>query len=80
MKIKNVCDVCKNKRRKVKIYRVGFDGETVGVELCSEHAAPLEQMLKIGERLNTTTPKVKVWSLEDIEAEKRRQKRKQPPA
>ena len=80
MKIKNVCDVCKNKRRKVKIYRVGFDGTTVAVELCHEHAAPLEQMLKIGEPLTSTTPKVRTWTIEEIMAEKKRQaKKKQPP-
>lgn len=73
MKIKNICDVCENPRRKVKTYRVGQDGTLVKVELCKEDAEPLEHLLKLGERMPNASPKAKVWTIEDIEKERRRQ-------
>lgn len=73
MKIKNVCDVCGNPRRKVKAYRVAQDGDLVKVELCKEDAAPLEKMLKIGERLPNASRKAKLWTPEEIALEKKRQ-------
>lgn len=80
MKIKNVCDVCSNSRRKVKSYRVGQDGDNVKVDLCAEHAEPLERLLKLGERIPNASPRVKVWSMDEIDKEARRQRtRKHPP-
>ena len=75
VKTKNVCDVCGNSRRKVKTYRVGLDGDLVRVDLCSEHAEPLEQMLKLGARLPNASPKARLWTFEEIEKEKRKQVR-----
>lgn len=73
MKIRNICDVCGNQRRKVKTYRVGQDGDLVKVELCKEDAEPLELLLKLGERVPNASPKAKIWSIEEIEKERRRQ-------
>jgi len=73
MKTQNICDVCENPRRKVKTYRVGQDGDLVKVELCREDAEPLDRLLKIGERMPNASPRAKMWTLEDIEKERRRQ-------
>ena len=73
MKIKNICDVCENPRRKVKMYRVGQDGDLVKVELCKEDAEPLERLLKLGERVPNASPKAKLWDMEEIAREARRQ-------
>lgn len=79
VKIKDVCDVCRNKRRKVKRYRVAQDGDLVAVVLCSEHAKYLDELLKIGERIPNASPRAKLWSIDEIEAEKKRTKRNRPP-
>ena len=80
VKIKDVCDVCKNPRRKVKRYRVQWDSDVVAVYLCSEHGEYLDKLLKLGERVPNQSPRAKVWSMEEIEAEKRRQERRKPPS
>ena len=80
VKIRDVCDVCRNKRRKVKLYRLQQDGDKVALWLCSEHGQPLDKLLKIGERIPDASPRARVWTFEEIEAEKRRQaKRNRPP-
>ena len=76
-KTQDVCDVCGNQRRKVKTYRVGQDGDLVRVDLCSEHAEPLEKMLKLGARLPSTAKRAKLWSFEEIERERRKQAKKE---
>ena len=68
-----VCDVCRNPRRKVKRYRVGFDGRLVGVLLCREHAVPVEELIELGTYVPSQSPQPKVWTLEEIEAERRKQ-------
>ena len=78
-KTTSVCDVCKSTRRQVKRYRVAQDGTLVAVDLCSEHGAYLEKLLKLGERVPHTSPRVKLWTPEEIEAEKKRQRRNSPP-
>jgi hypothetical protein len=75
----SVCDVCQNPRRKVKTFRVGWDGQNVRVDLCREHGEPLEQMLKIGDTIASASPRARVWTMEEIEKEKRRAKGKRPP-
>lgn len=76
-----VCDTCRNPRRKVARYRVGQDGKLVAVLLCREHAKPLDDLIAVGTHVPNQSPRVKVWDLEEIEAERRNQarNRKQPP-
>ena len=80
VKIKDVCDVCKNQRRKVKRYRVAQDGDLVSVVLCGEHGEYLDKLLKIGERIASTSPRAKLWTFEEIQAEKKRAERRKPPS
>lgn len=76
-----VCEVCRNTRRKVTRYRVGQDGQLVSVLLCREHGQPLDELIAMGTHVPNQSPRVKVWDLEEIEAERKRQAktRKQPP-
>ena len=76
MKVEYICDVCQNPRRKVKPYRVAQDGDSVRVMLCKEHAKPLDDIIKIGERVPSTSGRVKVWDFEEVERLKRQQNRK----
>lgn len=78
--VKVVCDVCGNPRRSVKPYRVAQDGSSVRVMLCKEHARPVDELLKIGERIPDSSPKVKIYSMEDIAALARAQKKRKPPS
>lgn len=75
---KTVCDVCKAPRRKVTRYRVGQDGVLVGVDLCKEHGAYIEELIALGTVLPFPSSKVKVWDIEEIETRKA-QKRKAAP-
>ena len=74
-----VCDRCRNPRRKVTRYRVGQDGHLVGVLLCREHAVPLDELMALGTHVPSQSPKVKVWDMEEIEKAKKAQNRKPPP-
>ena len=77
---REVCDVCHNPRRKVKTYRVGYDGLLVKVAVCAEHAKPLEKLLDLGTPVRSASPKVKVWDIGEIEKLKKAQKRNPPSA
>ena len=78
---KAVCDVCRNPRRQVKVYRVGNDVDLTKVDLCREHAIPLDSLIELGVRVSQVAPRAKKWTMEEIEAEKARQaKGKRPPA
>lgn len=79
MKVKDVCDVCGNKRRKTKRYRVAQDGDLVQVDLCAEDGKYLDKLIKMGERLPNPRPRPLVWSMEAIEAERKKQERKNRP-
>ena len=72
---REVCDVCKNSRRKTRLYRVGEDGLLVKVLLCREHGKYLDQLIQIGSVVQTTGPRARLWTLEEIEE----RKRKTPP-
>ena len=74
-KTKEVCDVCGNTRRRTRPYRVGEDGVLVRVVLCREHGEPLDSLIKIGSIVQTTAPTARVWTMEEIEA----RKKKTPP-
>lgn len=41
-----VCDVCREVGRSVKLYSVAAGGRHADVDLCDEHAAPLEALLQ----------------------------------
>ena len=73
MKTLEICDVCKSTRRKVKPYRVAQDGDSVRLLLCSEHGKPLDDLIKLGERVPSNTPRAKVWDMEEIEKLRRTQ-------
>lgn len=46
--VTEVCDVCRNPKRKVRDYRIARDSNRLmRVVLCSEHAEPLEELLKV---------------------------------
>lgn len=73
--VREVCDVCRNPRRKVTLYRVGRDGLLVKVVLCREHGKYLEELIAIGSVVPDTAPKAKLWTIEEIEE----RKKKTPP-
>lgn len=74
-----VCDVCRNPRRKVQRYRLGQDGKLVAVVLCKEHAAPVELLIDLGTRVPNHSPQVQVWTMDDIEKERKAQNKKTAP-
>lgn len=73
------CDVCKNPRRKTKRYRVAQDGDLVQVDLCREDGEYLDKLIKLGERIPNPRPRPKVWSMEEILKEGKKQERKNRP-
>lgn len=75
MKIKETCDVCKSPRRKTQRYRVGLDGDLVKVDLCRRDGEYLDKLIKLGERIPNASPRVKVWTMEEIEREGKRKNR-----
>ena len=78
---KVVCSVCQNPRRQAKTYRVGNELDLTKVDLCREHAAPLEALIELGVRVSQSPPRARKWTMEEIAAEKERQtKGKRPPA
>ena len=74
-----VCDVCRNQRRKVTRYRVGQDGHLVSVLLCREHAKYPDELIALGTHVPSQSPRVKVWDMEEIEKMKAAQNRKTAP-
>lgn len=74
-----VCDVCRNSRRKVTRYRVGQDGHQVSVLLCREHGQPLDELIEIGTHMPSQSPSPKVWDIEEIEAKRKAQSKKTAP-
>ena len=78
---KVVCAVCQNPRRQAKPYRVGNEVDLTKVDLCREHAIPLEALIELGVRVSQSPPRARLWTMEEVEAEKARQtKGKRPPA
>lgn len=75
VKTKDTCDVCNSTRRRTQRYRVGLDGDLVKVDLCKEDGAYLDKLIKLGERTPNPSPRVKVWTMEEIEREGRRKNR-----
>ena len=74
---REVCDLCGNPRRKVRTYRVGYDGHCVKVTLCvSEHAKPLEKAIAVGSPVSSPSPKVKLWDMDEIERMKAAQQKR----
>lgn len=73
--------MCRNPRRQAKVYRVGNETDLTKVDLCREHAIPLDTLIELGVRVGQAAPRAKKWTMEEIEAEKARQaKGKRPPA
>lgn len=71
-----VCDVCRNPNRKVQDYRIARDSNRLmRIVLCSEHGKPLEDLLRIAQPAASNAPGARVWSIEEIEKEKRRIKK-----
>lgn len=73
---REVCDVCKNTRRKTRLYRVGEDGVLARVLLCREHGKYLDNLIELGTIVPSTAPVARLWTIEEIES----RKRKLPPA
>ena len=69
------CDVCKSTRRQTKRYRVARDADLVAVDLCRQDAEYIEKLIKLGERVPSTAPRVKLWTMEEIEKEGKRKNR-----
>lgn len=42
------------------------------VVLCSEHAKPLEDLLKVGIPAVSNAPGARIWTMEEIERERKR--------
>lgn len=74
-KVEDICDICKRPRRRTKRYRVGQDGDLVKVDLCREDAEFLDRLIKLGERVPNPSPRVKLWTMEEIEKEAKRKNR-----
>lgn len=45
------------------------------IVLCSEHGKPLEDLLRIAQPAASNAPGARVWSIEEIEKEKKRIKK-----
>lgn len=73
---KEVCDVCRNPRRRTLVYRVGEDGLLVKVLLCKEHGKYLNELIKLGSVVQTTAPVARLWTIDEIEE----RKKKAPPS
>lgn len=76
---RSTCDVCKSPRRKTQRYRIGLDGDLVAVDLCREDGAYLDKLIKLGERIPNPRPTPKLWTIEEIEKERKRGERKNRP-
>lgn len=74
-KVRDVCDVCGSKRRRTRTFRVGQDGDLVKVDLCREDGEYLDRLIKLGERIPNASPRVKLWTMEEIEREGKRKNR-----
>jgi hypothetical protein len=76
-----VCDVCENPRRKVKMYRVGNSDYLARLWLCREHGSQLDPLIELGVRVAQAPHRAKKWTMEEIDAERTKQgKAKRPPA
>ncbi|UZJ23729.1 hypothetical protein RHODO2019_10980 [Rhodococcus antarcticus] len=71
-----VCDVCKDRDREATSYRMTKQGKMISVDLCTEHAEPIEVLFE-QVRASGVTPKrrntrsaARVTTLEDIEKKK----------
>lgn len=69
----SVCDTCKDKERPVRGYKLSSEGRVKEVDLCEEHAAPLEVFLadtkpRGGARRGRA--QTRITTLEDIENSK----------
>jgi hypothetical protein len=74
--VREVCDVCRNDRRKVQDYRIARDSNRLmRIVLCAEHAESLEELLKIAAPVASNAPDARLWTIEEIEKEKRRLKK-----
>lgn len=72
-----VCDICQDVTLPVVTYQVATAGRTVKVELCANHAAPLEEILATAEereppRRGRGSGRLEVMSMEDVERARRR--------
>lgn len=71
--VKEVCDVCRNPNRKVKEYRVGRDGNRLlRVVLCHEDAKQIETLIAIGTPTSSNSSEGRLWTMDEIAAEKKR--------
>lgn len=69
-----VCDVCQDKDRETKPYRLLSEGRRVSVDLCSEHGEPFEAFLQPKDRPRQRRRPMgaKATTVADIEKTKKR--------
>lgn len=75
-----VCDIDRDPTTDAKTYRITVEGQTYNADLCTEHAAPLREVMKIAEAAGNTRAATaaarrrglgtRVKTIEEIEAEK----------
>lgn len=65
-----VCDICKNRSRPVKTYRVTCEGRAASTDLCAEHGTIFEQVFEKVEVPRGRDGRQRVTSLAEIEAKK----------
>jgi hypothetical protein len=71
-----VCDVCKDRDRETRSYRVTRQGKAMAADLCAEHAEPIELLIEqlaangAAPRRRNTRSATRVTTLEDIEKKK----------
>lgn len=71
-----VCNVCADKDRETSRYEVRSGGRRALLDLCEEHAAPLEALMPAGDtaprkRASSATSRRRVVTMSDIEKAKR---------
>lgn len=77
-KVSTVCDVCRNPKRRTKTYRVQNGEGSWVLTLDREHAQPLLELLQYATEVPATRrpgPPVKLWEMDEIEAERKRQQK-----
>ena len=71
-----VCDFGERHAGTVHAYRVSVDGNTTSLDLCDRCAKPIHRLLERADKEPTEPGKMRVFSMEEIEA----RKQKKPPA
>ena len=67
---KVVCDFGDRHSGDIRTYRVTADGTSTTLDLCPTCAKPITKLLAKGDRREATSPRMKVYTLSEIEQKK----------